>query len=1128
MGGIPTTTSAQLNAYPAQSTLGRQNYKAGQRLLLFVETTKAHLDGGVESILKQAKNNTKTGGVELLTTEQLLAESSDDDFDAFDFLQDDDDEGDEDDAADADTRGDGGGDLSYAQNNNGGGGKKKGLGGFLKKVAASTTATLDRQMQGLAVRLDKGRNPDVVRVAMYSANGDQLLGVTEGQPLPDHKTTPIKFSIPLVIYDRSQSVLLKVWIQSGAALLKGNKAAKFAKNFLLGQATVNCGSLTIDSVARLPLASNLLIDGSIQVYAHPDSKFTQIGHRGWSLTDPDTNAYSSHLHNLPLDQSYQFPGHNQHHWLIGTERATESTIVLPLAAAVMDHAHKACVASLHHAQSVGNLLRDNRHDHKTATKATCKVGIVGVISETISAQSATVSIGWRRPDSIFELELLANQPIPITAPDVAAAFPALQTRLHPKLCKDNILPGVMQSINNQMPPSGYLMGGLFFSVTMKGLEQVEVWECKLGIESFIDHPPNQTLQIPLWKQGQSMGKLLAQIHVELPVNPAAPRVIPATDGLISFVGMETWQDGVSPKLDADENTPPVEPTLRHQQLATMGHFCTIQYMDQHIALRQSAVAQFYDRAQAYKQALRSPDEVTHPHETRTPKPFRPSSSRPEALLSALPFNCHNVTMALNVKNDLEHNNGQGAVFHNITCGAPSDHARGFGNVLSSIPGSRTMVSGGLRRLEKKRQECAIALQQAQSLLIAGVGNYLATARQSGQVNHVPSRHAEIQSLRWRVFECVHNLHHVTWMCAVRRANVFAQSLGLAVSSYLAAVSDTARCAAGWPELWRRHGYLVGFEGLLSAAGKELGMIEDSSVAIAMLRMVRVVMMPDQGTPSKAIAVQASPFLRWVNLFSSGAGNQRHFLLQIGVDSNYYQHLPPPLQNGAAIQMFPLLFEVGVDIRQWSVNAGGNALKSKEEIGSIIEDEDDDIGIQDADVLVDLNYEALRKLNTYAHAINPQNISLDKIQSAMLQVFENPNDQNEILPVHPSLSSLHDHVISSAGKMNHAILDEAAMLCQKLGGGGVVFCKSGKDRTAMHITYKQAQFAAQYRGVDLEDEGTILRDATLMRVYGTRLPICEKNVGEAKYAFNALQVKFMPDELKPPMNTLAGFKLKIES
>lgn len=44
----------------------------------------------------------------------------------------------------------------------------------------------------------------------------------------------------------------------------------------------------------------------------------------------------------------------------------------------------------------------------------------------------------------------------------------------------------------------------------------------------------------------------------------------------------------------------------------------------------------------------------------------------------------------------------------------------------------------------------------------------------------------------------------------------------------------------------------------------------------------------------------------------------------------------------------------------------------------------------------------------------------------------------------------------------------------------------------------------------------------MRVYGTRLPICDKNVGQSLYAFNALQAKFMPEMLKPPARALAGF------
>jgi hypothetical protein len=128
------------------------------------------------------------------------------------------------------------------------------------------------------------------------------------------------------------------------------------------------------------------------------------------------------------------------------------------------------------------------------------------------------------------------------------------------------------------------------------------------------------------------------------------------------------------------------------------------------------------------------------------------------------------------------------------------------------------------------------------------------------------------------------------------------------------------------------------------------------------------------------------------------------------------------------------------------------------------------------------------MNAYAHAINPQQILLDKVQQAMNLAFAPQYgtiapEGDQILPVHPSLSLLHSHILSSAGKMNHSILDEAATLAQQLGGGGLVFCKSGKDRTAMHVTYKQAQFAARYR--DLHNSEATLRDATLMRIHGVR-------------------------------------------
>ena len=108
---------------------------------------------------------------------------------------------------------------------------------------------------------------------------------------------------------------------------------------------------------------------------------------------------------------------------------------------------------------------------------------------------------------------------------------------------------------------------------------------------------------------------------------------------------------------------------------------------------------------------------------------------------------------------------------------------------------------------------------------------------------------------------------------------------------------------------------------------------------------------------------------------------------------------------------------------------------------------------------------------------------------------------------------------------------------RLGGGSTVFCKSGKDRTAMQVTFKQAQFLQRFLGrkdanVSFEDaelpSDEVFTNATLMRVHGTRVPICEKNAGESKYAFNPLQAKFMPDALKPPPIALAGFLKKPET
>ena len=73
---------------------------------------------------------------------------------------------------------------------------------------------------------------------------------------------------------------------------------------------------------------------------------------------------------------------------------------------------------------------------------------------------------------------------------------------------------------------------------------------------------------------------------------------------------------------------------------------------------------------------------------------------------------------------------------------------------------------------------------------------------------------------------------------------------------------------------------------------------------------------------------------------------------------------------------------------------------------------------------------------------------------------------------------------------------------------------------MGITFREAQFLTESLANKSKEE--LLRQAGIFRRFGTRIAVCEKNVGSAKYAFNALQIKFMPEFLRCPSSVCAGF------
>ena len=67
-----------------------------------------------------------------------------------------------------------------------------------------------------------------------------------------------------------------------------------------------------------------------------------------------------------------------------------------------------------------------------------------------------------------------------------------------------------------------------------------------------------------------------------------------------------------------------------------------------------------------------------------------------------------------------------------------------------------------------------------------------------------------------------------------------------------------------------------------------------------------------------------PLLKWVHLETSLSGRTPEYLVQIGINPHYYeQRIPPCLKNGTQVKFFPVLFQVGVDIRQWGAHAGSH-------------------------------------------------------------------------------------------------------------------------------------------------------------------------------------------------------------
>ena len=117
--------------------------------------------------------------------------------------------------------------------------------------------------------------------------------------------------------------------------------------------------------------------------------------------------------------------------------------------------------------------------------------------------------------------------------------------------------------------------------------------------------------------------------------------------------------------------------------------------------------------------------------------------------------------------------------------------------------------------------------------------------------------------------------------------------------------------------------------------------------------------------------------------------------------------------------------------------------------------------------------------------------------------------------HPQLQYLCETIINSKNSdKNTELLAEVDRIAFILHACKVVFCKSGKDRTGMIVTYDQSRTLGE-RYHCSNDANNVLLRADNMRMFGCRLDIAEKNIGRRVYSINKFQCQFLPTIYRPP-------------
>ncbi|KAH3760471.1 inositol polyphosphate-4-phosphatase type I A [Pelomyxa schiedti] len=268
------------------------------------------------------------------------------------------------------------------------------------------------------------------------------------------------------------------------------------------------------------------------------------------------------------------------------------------------------------------------------------------------------------------------------------------------------------------------------------------------------------------------------------------------------------------------------------------------------------------------------------------------------------------------------------------------------------------------------------------------------------------------------------------------------------------------------------GLLVAFESLLSTRGREASMLSDFDCAVNMLEgfLVRLTLSPkevENGVAREAVSIRQA---------------HGHWILELPCNKTLLDLAPSSLD---AFPVHGCLFTQGINEEQSMANTMG------------------DTQLQET-----INLSSLDKLRSH----------FEQYCKWVTEISGKDVKKLEILQEDFQRLSHRIHNVDKGGK-DVIMLTGVADFCRSIGGVRCTSCKSAKDRTSMGVTWENVRILTRYHGLP-PDKAQSMMDA--MREAGVRRVNVKKNIGEDKFAFNALQARLLPEQYRPPRSTQAGF------